>query len=274
MKTMIDLRMEYAVADADPALLAITAAQTEGQTVLSSEIDALDTDLRWITGETGVGERVWAHVRTGRLSLHYRATVEITRPVVPLQTLRATSWDALPSEVLTYVRPSRYCPSDLFVAFVATEFAHLEGGAKIAAMAAWTGGALTYVPGSSTATTTAVDTFVTRQGVCRDYAHLLCSLARAANIPARYTTGYGPDVHPQDFHAVAEVWLDGNWHIVDPTEMSTAENLAIIGVGRDAGDVAFMETEKWASFVSQSIHVWKDMRGAPRAWAHPIRSDA
>lgn len=264
MKLMIDMCMEYALADADPALLAVTAAQTEGQTVVSSHLGACNTDLRWIPGETGVGERVWAHAHSGQLALRYQAMVEICRPVVPLQTLRATSWDALPSEALTYVRPSRYCPSDLFVSFVVGEFSHLDGGAKIAAMAAWTASALTYVPGSSTATTTAVDTFVTRQGVCRDYAHLLCSLARAANIPARYTTGYGPDVHPQDFHAVAEVWLDGGWHIVDPTGMSTAADLAIIGVGRDAGDVAFMETEKWAGFVSQNIQVWKDRSGAER----------
>ena len=51
---------------------------------------------------------------------------------------------------------------------------------------------------------------------------------------------YGPDVSPQDFHAVVEVYLDGGWHLIDPTGMAKAEDMAIIGVGRDAVDIAFL----------------------------------
>jgi hypothetical protein len=36
------------------------------------------------------------------------------------------------------------------------------------------------------------------------------------------------------------VFLGGEWHIIDPTGMASARDTAIIGIGRDAGDVAFL----------------------------------
>ena len=97
-----------------------------------------------------------------------------------------------------------------------------------------------YVPGSSDTETTAADAFVSRQGVCRDYAHLLASFARAAGIPARLVSAYAWRLEPPDFHAVVEVWLDGGWHLVDPTGLAPIEGMARIAVGRDATDIAFM----------------------------------
>lgn len=255
MKLSIDVYMDYQTAADDPVLLAVTAAQTQGQTVLHSDLQVEDATLRWIDGTGQRGQMVWAFVPGERLKLRYKAAVDVTRATVSLDHLAPTPFPDLPAAVIPYMRPSRFCPSDLFVSFAARQFGHLQGGAKIAAMRDWVADALTYVPGSSTGTTTAIDTFVTRQGVCRDYAHVMCSLARAANIPARYVSGYGPRVDPPDFHAVAEVWLDGAWHLVDPTCTSTPSDLAIIGSGRDASDVSFMETEKFAQPIFQRIDV-------------------
>lgn len=255
MKLAIDVDMNYVLDRGDPALLAITAAQTKGQTVLASVLEIENATLRWIDGERNVGQRVWAHTDGGLLNLRYRAQVDVSRANVALPTLGATPVYALSGKVLTYLRPSRLCPSDLLRTFADERFGHLDGGDKIAAIRDWTAASLVYVPGSSYATTTAFDTFISRQGVCRDYAHLVCGLARAGNIPARYATGYGAYVDPPDFHAVAEVWLDGAWHLVDATGMSTAGDLAIIGSGRDAGDIPFMQTEKWATFIHQRIYV-------------------
>lgn len=251
----IDLCMEYAIQDADPALLTIVVARTAGQSVVESDLTVDNASLHWIGGAGGIGQRVWAIPRGKRLRVHYRAKVRLHRAVVDLHQMAAARWEVLPAEVLPYLRPSRLCPSDLFAPFVAREFGHLEGGSKIAAMSDWVASALSYEPGSSNAGTTAIDTFVSRQGVCRDFAHVLCSMARAANIPARYTTGYGADVSPPDFHAVVEVWLDGDWHIVDVTGMCSPTSLAVIGTGRDAGDVAFLETRNWADYVSQAVQV-------------------
>ena len=258
MKLAIDVDMTYALERGDPALLAITAAQTKGQTVLSSVLEVENATLRWIGGESNVGQRVWAQAEGCLLNLRYRAQVDVSRANIALPTLGATPLSVLSGEVLTYLRPSRLRPSDLLHAFAHEQFGHLEGGEKIAAILDWTAASLKYVPGSSNVTTTAFDTFMTREGVCRDYTHLVCGLARAGNIPARYAAGYGANVDPPDFHAVAEVWLEGAWHLVDATGMSKASDLAIIGSGRDAGDVPFMQTENWATFIHQRIHVSKE----------------
>ena len=258
MKLKIAVRMAYEVQPADPALLAITVAPAPGQTVLTSDLAVEDATLRWIAPEGDSGTRVWATAKGDALRLRYSATVRVDRADQSLDALATTPWAMLPSDVLPLLRPSRYCPSDQFVEFVAQQFGTLDGGAQITAMADWIARTIAYVPGSSHGGTTAIETCATRQGVCRDFAHVLCSLARAAGIPARYTTGYGPNVSPPDFHAVAEVWLGDRWHIVDPTGMSSAATLAIIATGRDAADTAFMETALWARPLSQSVSVSVD----------------
>ena len=125
---------------------------------------------------------------------------------------------------------------------------------------------LTYTPGSSDTNTTALDTFVERHGICRDYAHLVVTLARASTIPARFVSGYAPGVQPPDFHAVAEVFLadptvpgGGAWHLVDATGMADPAELVKIGVGRDAADVAFMTVFGQAEFRDKTIAVRKVM---------------
>jgi len=86
----------------------------------------------------------------------------------------------------------------------------------------------------------------------------MCGLARASHIPARYVSAYGARVDPPDFHAVVEVWLEAGWHLVDPSGMCPADELVLIGVGRDAGDVPFMETPDEARFIAQQVSVTSD----------------
>lgn len=255
MLLKIDVNMQYALGDGSMVLLVIEAAQTEGQGVVHGQLDIADATLTRIDGEGGVGHRVWAQVAAQQMSLHYHAEVEITRPQIPLESLGPTPIHELPGDVLTYLRPSRFCQSDLFQDFTAQNFGALEGGRKMAAIRDWVASEIKYVPASSNPDTTVVDTFSTMEGVCRDYAHLVCALARAADIPARYASVYGPGVDPQDFHAVAQVWLEGGWHIVDATGMGSAADLVLIAVGRDAHDIAFMETRSFAQLVNQTVRV-------------------
>lgn len=255
MRLDVDVLMEYQVCRDESVLLTIEAAATGGQSLRGELLEIENATLHHTRGEGLVGTRVWALVVGEQLKLNYRAQIDITRSAVALSDLRATPLHQLPSDVVPYLHPSRFCQSDLFTAFVFQHFGHLKGGAKVTAMLEWVAAEIAYVPGSSTAATTAIDTFVARAGVCRDYTHLLCSFARAANIPARYTSAYGAFVQPQDFHAVAEIWLDGMWHLIDATGMSAATNLAVIASGRDACDVAFMETEDWAQLTRQSVSV-------------------
>ena len=141
---------------------------------------------------------------------------------------------------------ARYCPADRFQPFVEAEFGGTTGGARVLAIRDWIAANLSYVPGCSDSNTTALDSFVERRGICRDFAHVMITLARASAIPARYCSAYAPGVEPPDFHAVAELFLadpttpgGGAWYIVDATQMADPAETVKIGVGRPArGDTA------------------------------------
>lgn len=254
MRIEINVAMDYQLCSDETVYLAIEAAETTGQTILSSDLVIEGAELHRITVEGMVGKRGWSFISGERLKLRYRATVDVTRSALDLALLSAT--DSIPNAVAMYLRPSQFCQSDLFTDFVAAQFGALSGGAKIKAIVAWVTAEIAYISGSSFVGTTAIDTFVGRSGVCRDFAHLVCTLARAAGIPARYASVYGAGVSPPDFHAVAQVWLAGDWHLVDATGMTDASGLVIIAAGRDAGNVAFLETTHWAHPLLQTVSVW------------------
>ena len=54
---------------------------------------------------------------------------------------------------------------------------------------------------------------------------------------------------------VVEVYLDGGWHLVDPTGLAPIEGLARIGIGRDAADISFMTIFGAGELRSQSVRV-------------------
>lgn len=251
MRLIIDVEMDCTLAVGDAALLMLEVAEDDAQKVLEMALTVQDGTLHRPKG----AHMVWADVPGPELVLRYSAVVEMTRPVTDLSSLHAGPTQDLPGAVLPYLRPSRYCQSDLFTDLAQQQFGALEGGAKVLAMRDWVAEQLDYVPASSTGTTTAVDTFAARKGVCRDFAHLLCALARAAQIPARYASVYGAEVTPQDIHAVVQVWLEGAWHPVDATNMGPVHEMAVIATGRDAADVAVMETAQWAQLHRQHVSV-------------------
>nr|WP_226898222.1 transglutaminase family protein [Mangrovicoccus algicola] len=247
--------MEYELGAERVVFLTLEAAATTGQRIAESRLQIAGARLARIPGESGIGERVAARLPEARMRLDYHARIDVTRRERALEGLTAAPWHDLPAEAMTYLRPSRFCQSDLFETFAIRHFGRHPGGARVAAIRDWVRSELDYVPGASSAATTAIDTFTTRQGVCRDYAHMLCALCRATDIPARYVSVYAPGVEPPDFHAVAQVWLEDGWHIVDPTGMAGAESAVVIAVGRDAYDTAFMENRGAARMLSQSVSV-------------------
>ena len=157
---------------------------------------------------------------------------------------RQHDWSELPRDVLPYLLPSRFSPSDEFMRFAQREFCSIEaGGARVLAVLDWLHTHLDYVHGVSHAQTTAEQTFIDRAGVCRDFTHLGIALTRALNIPARAVSAYALDLDPPDFHAIYEVYLDGGWWIVDPTRLAPVEGLVRIASGRDAADIAFLTSD-------------------------------
>lgn len=155
---------------------------------------------------------------------------------------------------IIYLRPSRYCESDTLLPTARSEFAGIRGLELLAAVGAWVQERLYYVPGSSRVTDGAVGTLLARQGVCRDYAHLVIALLRALDVPARMVAVYAPGLSPMDFHAVAEAFIDGQWHAVDATGLAPRQSLVRISTGRDAADIAFL-TNHWANLTLRELTV-------------------
>ncbi len=258
MNLCIDVSLAYELGAERTALLAVEAAKTQGQVVVEDQLDIDDAEITVIEGEWGVGQRNWTRVTTDVIQLRYRAKVCVSRPPARLKNLASTPLRELPSEQVTFLRPSRFCQSDQIEPFVARQFGHLSGGEKILAIVDWITAEMTYDPAYSNSDTTLLETFAKRRGVCRDYAHLLCGFARASHIPARYVSAYGASVEPPDFHAVVQVWLGNQWQLIDPTGMCSADELVLIAVGRDAADVPFMETPDEARFVAQQVRVTRE----------------
>ena len=181
---------------------------------------------------TDVGARLHVlHVGPGTLEVDYRAHVEGRWEPTPV----------LPLDASTYLRPSRYAESDRLAAVAAAELGGSDKPADLlTAAAAFVGGRLAYVPGSSDATDGAVDTLLAGSGVCRDYAHLAVALLRARDVPARLVSVYAPGLYPMDFHAVVEALVDGAWQVVDATLLAPRSSLVRIATGRDAADTAFL----------------------------------
>jgi transglutaminase-like putative cysteine protease len=157
-------------------------------------------------------------------------------------------------DLVTYLRPSRYCESDSLLPTARSEFAGLSGHSLLTAVTLWVWEKLAYVPGSSLVTDGAARTLMARRGVCRDYAHLVIALLRALDVPARMVAVYAPGLSPMDFHAVAEAYVDGRWWVVDATRLAPRQSLLRISTGRDAADIAFL-TNHWADLRLERLEV-------------------
>lgn len=96
-------------------------------------------------------------------------------------------------------------------------------------------GRFVYAPGVTNTKTTAAEGFAGGCGVCQDYAHIFISLCRLAGVPCRYVAGMM--VGEGETHAWAEVWLDGRWYGMDPTNNRMVDHTYIkLTHGRDFAD--------------------------------------
>jgi transglutaminase-like putative cysteine protease len=190
--------------------------------------------------ETGRNRFVRVDVPSGTFNIRYLATVEVDAPSRDTSAPE-TPLAHLPGEVLTYLQSSRYCEVEAAYGFAVRHFKSVPPGyQRVQAISRWVKENVDYQVGTSTTAVSARDVLATRTGVCRDFAHLLITLCRALNIPARFVTAYTRyEEPPQDFHAVAEVFLGDRWYLFDPTELAPVEDLIRLGTGRDASDVPF-----------------------------------
>ena len=187
----------------------------------------------------------------GRTEIVHDALVSVP-PVYDLEGVMnapAVPPDRLPADLLRYILPSRFCESDKLGTFAWQTFGRFAPGwPRVQAVSGWVHREIEYRFGSGHSELSAWDIFQRRFGVCRDFAHLTIALGRALNIPTRYATGHLPDIgyidpgSPMDFHAYAEVYLDGRWFPVDARYNVPRLGRVKISHGRDAVDCAFGTT--------------------------------
>ena len=180
----------------------------------------------------------------GTLHLAYQATLDLHHHVAVPADIPEIPVAQLPPDVLTYLYPSRYCPSDQLTQLAIQEFgAMARGYRRVESILGWVRRQVIFKSNTSTSATSALDTLRDGVGVCRDFAHLMIALCRALNIPARFTTGidYGadPTLGPTDFHAYVEVYLGHRWYLFDPSGTAIPMGFVRIGTGRDAADGSF-----------------------------------
>jgi transglutaminase-like putative cysteine protease len=152
----------------------------------------------------------------------------------------------LPVELLRYTLPSRYGDSDRLYQFANDHFSSFAPGAEqVQGICDWVHQNIEYRQFSGSPVTTAHDILQQGFGVCRDFAHLALALCRCFNLPARYVTGYLPEIGvldpgtPNDFHAYFEVWLGDKWHVFDARFNQRRIGRVHIAQGTDAVDGAF-----------------------------------
>jgi transglutaminase-like putative cysteine protease len=154
--------------------------------------------------------------------------------------------EELPPELLRYALPSRYCDSDKLLDFAYENFGQVPHGfERVQAICDWVHNNIEYRFGGGNSQISASDVIQQRFGVCRDFAHTAIALCRTFNLPARYVTGYVPDVAfldpgtPMDFHAYFEVYIGHHWHVFDARFNVPRIGRIHIARGRDAVDGAF-----------------------------------
>ncbi|GAA0195150.1 transglutaminase-like putative cysteine protease [Brevundimonas nasdae] len=255
MKLRVRAELVYRFDPPTDAIYKIQVAHWPGQDILHESL-TFDPPVEAHEDEdVDFGARTLRCHVSGEVRLTYEAVVEngVLKGLPP--DVSQHDWGDLPAEVLPYLQPSRYCPSDQFGRFVTREFGDTSGGARVLAILNWITANIDYERGVSDTETTAARTFIDRAGVCRDFTHLGMTLCRASGIPARAVSAYAFELSPPDFHAIFEVWLDNGWWLVDATGLAPVEGLVRIACGRDAADIAFLTTQERCAFVRQSVTV-------------------
>ncbi len=193
-----------------------------------------------------------------------------TGPAIPVE--------ALPDALLRYTLPSRYCDSDKLLDFAFDHFGQVPHGApRVQAICDWVHTNIEYRTCSGSPNTSASDIIAQRYGVCRDFAHVGIALCRTFNLPARYVSGYVPDLGypdpgtPMDFHAYFEVYLGGRWHVYDARFNQPRYGRVKIAHGLDAVDGAFSTiygAARWERFEVWSYQI--DPRGDNASLDAPV----
>lgn len=233
----IEAEVKYDVRRESSFAFAFTAARTAHQVVTAEIIDVKpEIELSLVPYGEGTHQLLRFDAPKGEFTIHYEAEVTLHDDSADPAELEQSAFGDIPADVMPYLNPSRYCESDKLGRFAMRLFGEsAPGHARVKQITEWVLDNLVYESGSTDGSSGTTDVLLQRAGVCRDFAHVSISLCRALGIPARYVSGYGVGVEPQDFHGFFEAFLGGDWYLFDPTGMSAVNQLVRIGFGRRRG---------------------------------------
>jgi transglutaminase-like putative cysteine protease len=240
MKFNITSILNYNVSEESTLILNIHPSRRNQRILTENFLVAGDSGTAELAGGPDGNRLVRTTISNfGALNYSYSALVENSWNTVNFENLDEMPVGSFPTEILTYLYPSRYCQSDKLYRFADHQFGQIENPfSKVLAISDWIHKNVEYLSGSTNAETSAYDTVTQQAGVCRDFAHLGIALCRALTIPARYCSVYACQLEPQDFHACFEAYLSGHWVLFDATRLAPLNGHVRIAVGRDAADAA------------------------------------
>jgi len=239
MKLRVSCKLLFDISVATPFVLMLRPRSGAQQWVSHGELTVVpDIVVSEFTDSYGnLCQRLVAP--PGPLSIYSEATVhtagtmdrEPGAPFVEVQNL--------PDEVLHYLLPSRYCEIEYFgqLAQDITAGQH-PGYDQVSAIEQWIREHIHYDFTNSDSTVSAREVQARKSGVCRDLAHLGITLCRSLAIPARIVVGYLHELEPMDMHAWFEAYIAGRWYTFDATQPTLRNGYVVLGIGRDAADVA------------------------------------
>jgi transglutaminase-like putative cysteine protease len=107
-----------------------------------------------------------------------------------------------------------------------------------------------YEPGATSISTSVLEAFAARRGVCQDFAHIMLACLRSLGLAARYVSGYLRTTAPAESETAllgadaSHAWISVfcppfGWIDLDPTnDVRVSAGHIVIGWGRDFGDVS------------------------------------
>ncbi len=246
-RVKVGCQLSYATVAATPAVFIVQPPPHTRHMLAKEEFHAVTAAVSGEFTDTFGNRCQRVLFAPGENVIRYDAMVTVSpEPDVIRPNARQIPPQDLPPHLLRYTLPSRYAETDELLNFAWENFGKIPAGWERAkSICDWVHKNVEYKLGSSFPDWSAADTILRRHGVCRDMAHVVVALCRAFNMPARYSVAYLPDIEvpedglPMDFHAYAEVWLDGGWQVFDPHDNIPRKGRIFIASGLDAADTAF-----------------------------------
>ena len=251
MRIRIGYELVYECPRPTPMIFALSVHYTRASDMIVPDVLVADPPVPVAAYRDGFGN--WCSrivAPQGQVRISTDAVVRDTgQPDVVVARARQTPVEELPDETLVYLLGSRYCETDRLSETAWQLFGQSPTGwGRVQAICHHVHGHISFGYEHARPTKTAWEAFQERTGVCRDYAHLAVAFCRCMNIPARYCTGYLPDIGvspppgPMDFSGWFEAYLDGHWYTFDARHDVPRIGRVLIARGRDAADVAISST--------------------------------